>query len=826
SYIANYVADKAANDPQASFSPSELAQAAAAGAISGGIMGGAGTAIGTLRSGGAEKIYALTEQKLQENAPQAENAANSQTIGNMENSSAESGAVKANTSLFNREILQNLNAARAAFINYAATHFPKTAINRSTGKEIGISRKGLDKLMSGNLGFEKYASAFHVPELIENAIKVGEAGNYHTETKNQIVGHEYYDSPIEIDNKNYVAHIRVRNTKMGDKYYGHTLSEIEDIKIEPSARTFPEKSGVQLVNAVESPINLNVSQPNPTVNTQDMPNDGEVMQSKPLPEPLMDTVYRLAEQGYNDFTRGGVEVAQGEKTGAYIQRKMREYGVSNENDLVARMSAEDCAAYNERLAEEAAADDEARIESLMYDMDQQEMARRLRTAAQAPKNTSEMLTDIDSGIIANDNINDDYKLLTNVHFAGNKTLRENLDAAVKGAKGDLPLSEKERFRLRQWLYETFEKPLAESKAKYTKNIKIKAEGFAADMKRLRIKAGSKESAAVQWIGEGQIQGPDGEITEYTLDDLKRDFPQNWQKINEAAQICRRIYDNYVNEINDALKLVYPNVEAKAAETLAGFNNRAAQYNANANVWEQTAGELTEQAQQLMRDSQYMIGMEKARLVTQAQQLEQEAQKVLNRSQWYRKMADNSDQKAAELGRQIESGEILRNKRLMPRKDYFHHFNEMEQGLGGFINIISGSHDISPQLVGKSDFTKPKSKWWGALQHRAGGKYTADAVSGMAKYIPAAEYKIAFDPYIAKMRGNIEAMVRSTEKTKNANSLIEFLTDWTNDLAGKTNPYDRSLQKALGRKPMKALEWLNNRAKANAVMGNLGSALVQ
>lgn len=85
SYIANYVADKAANDPQASFSPSELAQAAAAGAISGGIMGGAGTAIGTLRSGGAEKIYALTEQKLQENAPQTENTANSQTIGNMEN---------------------------------------------------------------------------------------------------------------------------------------------------------------------------------------------------------------------------------------------------------------------------------------------------------------------------------------------------------------------------------------------------------------------------------------------------------------------------------------------------------------------------------------------------------------------------------------------------------------------------------------------------------------------------------------------------------------------------------------------------------------------
>lgn len=197
----------------------------------------------------------------------AENTANSQTIGNFENSPAVNGAVKANTSLFDSSILQNLNLARTAFIRYAAEHFPKSAVNRSTGKEIGISRKGLDKLLSGNISFEKYASAFHVPELIENATKVTEANNYHPETKNQIPTYEYYDSPISVDGKEYKAHIRVKNTMMGDKYYGHTLSEIDDIKIEPSARTFPKNAGVQLENAIEDSINPIIPQGGNEVNT-------------------------------------------------------------------------------------------------------------------------------------------------------------------------------------------------------------------------------------------------------------------------------------------------------------------------------------------------------------------------------------------------------------------------------------------------------------------------------------------------------------------------------------------------------------------------------
>ncbi len=50
----------------------------------------------------------------------------------------------------------------------------------------------------------------------------------------------------------YAVHIRVRNTNMGDKYYGHTISrEVEDIKIEPVAWNSDQESG-HPINAVGS----------------------------------------------------------------------------------------------------------------------------------------------------------------------------------------------------------------------------------------------------------------------------------------------------------------------------------------------------------------------------------------------------------------------------------------------------------------------------------------------------------------------------------------------------------------------------------------------
>ena len=80
--------------------------------------------------------------------------------------------VKADTTLFNRKILANLNQARKTLIQFAKANFPGVVQNLETGKTIKISRNGLDKFLSGRLPYEKYATRFHIPELVEKAHKV------------------------------------------------------------------------------------------------------------------------------------------------------------------------------------------------------------------------------------------------------------------------------------------------------------------------------------------------------------------------------------------------------------------------------------------------------------------------------------------------------------------------------------------------------------------------------------------------------------------------------------------------------------------------------
>ncbi|MCI8879302.1 MAG: hypothetical protein HFH28_01105 [Clostridiaceae bacterium] len=62
SYILNYIADKAARDPNAEFSLAELANSAAGGALSGGIFGGVGTVVNALGTNGQKNYQYLKER--------------------------------------------------------------------------------------------------------------------------------------------------------------------------------------------------------------------------------------------------------------------------------------------------------------------------------------------------------------------------------------------------------------------------------------------------------------------------------------------------------------------------------------------------------------------------------------------------------------------------------------------------------------------------------------------------------------------------------------------------------------------------------------------
>lgn len=233
-------------DENAILNPNRMKEEFLGGAVVGGILGGAqmGAQAAINRSfsqevarqlGGRETARGVQETG-QANAQIPRLESQTETAQN-KNTAARPAAVRADTSLFDRAVLRNFNQARQYFVEFARKRFPASAVNKETGKEIGISRTGIDKFLSGNILYEKYASGFHIPELIENAHKVGDAANYHPETAESVPTFEYYDSGIEIDGKPYNAHIRVKNTLVGDKYYGHTISEVDSIEIEPPTRT-------------------------------------------------------------------------------------------------------------------------------------------------------------------------------------------------------------------------------------------------------------------------------------------------------------------------------------------------------------------------------------------------------------------------------------------------------------------------------------------------------------------------------------------------------------------------------------------------------------
>lgn len=169
-----------------------------------------------------------------------------------------------------------------------------------------------------------------------------------------------------------------------------------------------------------------------------------------------------------------------------------------------------------------------------------------------------------------------------------------------------------------------------------------------------------------------------------------------------------------------------------------------------------------------------------------------------------------------------------DKQIPKRNDYYRHFTEFT-GLTGLKNIFDTPGAIDPHLAGTSEFTKPRTKWAGFMQQRGMGPYKKDAVGGFLNYVPSASYAKEIDPNIMNFRGLKDEIADQTTETKNLNNFVEFLHDYSNDLAGKTNPVlDRFVQKYIpgGRQSMAALSWVNNRVKTNTILGNLGSTLAQ
>lgn len=205
--------------------------------------------------------------------------------------------------------------------------------------------------------------------------------------------------------------------------------------------------------------------------------------------------------------------------------------------------------------------------------------------------------------------------------------------------------------------------------------------------------------------------------------------------------------------------------------------------------------------------------------------EKKADNIIKADAWFRSAYNELIDSVNSSLRKVYPG---RNEKLIPyRKDYYRHFREFSE-FSGLINIFETPANISPELAGTSQYTKPNEKFLGFRLPRLGNKTEVDAVGGFLSYIPSAAYATHVTPFIKEFRNLKKWIVGKMDGDGKINNFIEYLDDFANDLAGKTNPMDRYIQKRIpgGRKAMQVINWFNNRTKANTILGNLSSMTAQ
>lgn len=222
---------------------------------------------------------------------------------------------------------------------------------------------------------------------------------------------------------------------------------------------------------------------------------------------------------------------------------------------------------------------------------------------------------------------------------------------------------------------------------------------------------------------------------------------------------------------------------------------------------------------------------------------EKADKIIEAENWFRKEYDRLIDEANTVRSAIYPNNP--SKLIPKRKDYFRHFQELGTSLKDLMNLFETPAGIDPKLAGLSEFTSPKAKFLSFAQERIGQGSERDAIGGFLNYAPAFSYMKHIDPHIGQFRyllrklaenapvpGATEVLDEGGKSVKTVqkgiNNFLEYLNDFSNDLAGKTNPADRYLQKIIpgGRKTLKVFDFFNSRVKANQILGNLSSSVAQ
>lgn len=203
-----------------------------------------------------------------------------------------------------------------------------------------------------------------------------------------------------------------------------------------------------------------------------------------------------------------------------------------------------------------------------------------------------------------------------------------------------------------------------------------------------------------------------------------------------------------------------------------------------------------------------------------------AQQIVNADSFFRSKYDELLAKLNKIEQQIYPNSP--QKWTPKRADYYRHFQDVSNDYSRLQNILENPVKIDPLLVGLSETTAPKSRWASFKQRRFGISTKNDAIGGYLDYLKSVSYAIHIDPNIGKFRELADVLARGSGAKKNVNNYIYNLRKLADNLAGKTSDLDRIITEHVpgGRATLGAVNWLNNRVKANTILFNAKSSIAQ
>ena len=174
--------------------------------------------------------------------------------------------------------------------------------------------------------------------------------------------------------------------------------------------------------------------------------------------------------------------------------------------------------------------------------------------------------------------------------------------------------------------------------------------------------------------------------------------------------------------------------------------------------------------------------------------------------------------------------------LKKRKDYFHHFREMNSffektGLDGLFGEGSKSN-LPTAIAGDTEFFRPGKPFSSVELRRKGDKTDFGAMVGIEDYINIVSKEMFHTDTLARAR-SLERYINTADKViaeikGKGVQLQQFKTNlqnFTNQIAFKQQGLDRVIENNIFARPLLVtLDWLSNRTSLNMIVGNISSAL--